>query len=99
MDFADDPEFRSLIREFAQQFPARRDALRAALEQDDFRTVADAAHKLAGCASAYGFDELGQRARQCEQAIVGGGDAPTCRRQGEALVAALDAAEASSRAA
>jgi HPt (histidine-containing phosphotransfer) domain-containing protein len=99
MDFADDPEFQALIREFASQFPARRDEVLAAMERKDFQSVAESAHKLAGCAAAYGFDELGQTARQCEQTIVAGGDEQACRDRGRALAALLHDATPGSQAA
>lgn len=89
MEFADDPEFQALIREFTSQFPSRRDEVLAALEREDFQSVAESAHKLAGCAAAYGFDDLGQTARRCEQTIVTGGDEQACREQSRALVALL----------
>ena len=99
MEYADDPEFQALIRAFSGQFSSRRDEVLAALERSDFQAVAELAHKLAGCAEAYGFDELGRQARQCEQAIRNGGDASTCREEGEAFASALHRAVGGAQAA
>lgn len=99
MEFADDPEFQALIREYSSQFPSRRDEVLAALERGDFQAVAELAHKLAGCAAVYGFEELGRQARQCEQAIRNGGNELTCREQGQSFASELHRAIAASLAA
>lgn len=99
MDLFDDPEFQSLIREFVGDLAYRRDAMRDARSNGDYDTVAHWAHKIVGCAGAYGFEELGDTARACETVIRESDDAERRDAAAAALDAEIDAVMQRSRAA
>ncbi|GMU42309.1 MAG: Hpt domain-containing protein [Xanthomonadales bacterium] len=67
-----------LRRRYLDSFPAKADAFKAVLDrlsdgnQESIRELRDLAHKLAGSAGMYGFDELGQQAREIVHAVDAG---------------------------
>jgi|CXWL01.1.fsa_nt_gi HPt (histidine-containing phosphotransfer) domain-containing protein len=65
-----------LRNRYLESFPSKADAFAAALEAVDLkhdakeiRALRDLAHKLAGSAGMYGFDDLGLLAREIVRAI------------------------------
>jgi HPt (histidine-containing phosphotransfer) domain-containing protein len=98
MSFFDDPEFQALIRQFVGDLSNRLSLLEEAEAEGDLDAVAGIAHKIVGCASAYGFDELGETARACETQIRSDGDSPEVAGRIEALKGSLAAAVASKAA-
>lgn len=68
----------TLRRRYIDSFPVKAAAIDAASEalvgdgEGQLRTLRDLAHKLAGSAGMYGFDDLGQLARELVHAIDAG---------------------------
>lgn len=67
-----------LRRRYLESFPAKAAALNAVLDtlsdgnQESIRQLRDLSHKLAGSAGMYGFDDLGQHAREIVHAVDAG---------------------------
>ncbi|MFO1321696.1 MAG: ATP-binding protein [Burkholderiales bacterium] len=62
----DHPRLRVVARKFAEQMPARREAVEAAWRQRDYRTLADLAHWLKGSGGTAGFDVFTKPAKALE---------------------------------
>ncbi len=63
-----------LAERFAASASAERNALAAALAEEDRQAVRDQAHKLAGVAAMFGHAELGEAAFALETIVETGGD-------------------------
>lgn len=67
-----------LRRRYLESFPAKAAALNLVLDTlsdgnpESIRQLRDLAHKLAGSAGMYGFEELGQQAREIVHAVDAG---------------------------
>jgi HPt (histidine-containing phosphotransfer) domain-containing protein len=76
----DDPDFAEIVEMFVSRLRERATAMRAALEVDDFASLAELAHWLKGAGGTAGFDDFtapaGRLQRSAEEA-----DGTTCRRQ------------------
>ena len=67
-----------LRRRYLESFPAKAAAFNTVLDclsdgtPESIRQLRDLAHKLAGSAGMYGFDDLGQHAREIVHAVDAG---------------------------
>ncbi len=90
----------ALRRRYIDSFPAKGAALEAAMEglsvndPGTLQTLRLLAHKLAGSAGMYGFDDLGHLAREAVQAIDAGAGIPVVSGLARDLVARLAGARA-----
>jgi len=101
----DDPRMEALRTRYAASLPDKRAALLAAWQawraSDDapayLRELATQAHRLAGSAGSYGYDELGASASALDRLVASLPHAPgdTARLDDavRALLAAIDAAQ------
>ena len=72
IDIAVPEKLRPLIPKFLERTQAAVEQLRAALAAGDVRTLQDIGHRLRGTAGGYGFDQLGELAKQLEEAAKAG---------------------------
>lgn len=79
--FADDPDFRELLADFATAVPERRQELIDMHRMHDEKTLRTRAHQLKGTGGGYGFPELSALAAELERAC----DAHDAQRIAEAL--------------
>lgn len=64
-----DPEFAELVEYFLDELPNRIRELEDASDSADLSQLRLYAHRLKGCASGFGFPEVGSRAAQIESSI------------------------------
>jgi len=64
--YADDPDFRELLKYFVDVAAERRGELIAAYEADDLSLLTSIAHQLKGAGGGYGFDGLSEAAQTLE---------------------------------
>lgn len=64
-----DLDLRDLVELFVQELPKRVAALRAALEQHDYLTMARLSHQLKGSAGGYGFPQITDAAKVLESIV------------------------------
>ena len=64
---ASHPRLHKVVRSFAQQLPAKLQAMQAALERRDLAELAQLAHWLKGAGGTVGFDAFFEPARKLEQ--------------------------------
>jgi HPt (histidine-containing phosphotransfer) domain-containing protein len=69
-EFADDPEFRELLVEFAAAMPERRDGLIGAYRTGEYDLLRTRAHQLKGAGGGFGFPRLTEMAAALEKACV-----------------------------
>lgn len=69
--FSDDPEMRELVDYFLADLTRRVESLRSALDAEDALVLRRLAHQLAGAAAGYGFAEIGDAAREVDEAARG----------------------------
>jgi HPt (histidine-containing phosphotransfer) domain-containing protein len=67
-EFADDPEFRELLEEFAAAMPVRREGLLEAHRTAAYALLRQRAHQLKGAGGGFGFPQLSELAAELEQA-------------------------------
>jgi HPt (histidine-containing phosphotransfer) domain-containing protein len=72
IDIAVPAKLRPLIPRFLERTNAALGQLQAALAAGDTRTLQDISHQLRGTAGGYGFDHLGELAKQLEEAVRAG---------------------------
>lgn len=65
-------KLRPLIPKFLERTNAALAQLQAALAAGDARTLQDIGHRLRGTAGGFGFDQLGEFAKQLEEAAKAG---------------------------
>jgi histidine phosphotransfer protein HptB len=68
--FADDPDFRDLLVEFAAAMPERRDGLIGAYRAGAYDLLRTRAHQLKGAGGGFGFPRLTEMAAELEKACV-----------------------------
>jgi HPt (histidine-containing phosphotransfer) domain-containing protein len=68
--FADDPDFRELLVEFAAAMPERREGLIGAYRASEYDLLRTRAHQLKGAGGGFGFPRLSEMAAALEQACV-----------------------------
>ncbi len=73
--FADDPEMRELIAEFAGEMPKRAETLLQLLNESRLAELRSLAHQLKGAGSGYGFDMLSEAAAALEATLLRQGQA------------------------
>jgi HPt (histidine-containing phosphotransfer) domain-containing protein len=75
-----DPAIQSLLAaardQFAAGLGARLDTLDVLVAAGTWEEVRRGVHRLRGAAATYGFEALGQRAAQIEEALLEANDAP-----------------------
>ncbi len=69
-EFADDPDFRELLVEFAAAMPERRDGLIGAFRTGEYDLLRTRAHQLKGAGGGFGFPRLTEMAAALEKACV-----------------------------
>lgn len=92
-DWERDPEIAALKREFVESFPSRVAALSTALNGPGGVQAGDLerlAHKLAGAALTYGFEEIGAAADRVEELSAGAADADALGRAARRLIELLE---------
>jgi len=62
-----DDERVAMLAKFVQGLPARMDEIERALHNEDRELLARAAHRLAGAAGLFGFQQIAQSARTLEE--------------------------------
>ena len=80
-----------LADRFRERARADRLALIAAEEESDRPGLRDIAHRLAGLAAMFGFDAVGERASELEDAIDRDAAPDVVHQRTAALIAALEA--------
>lgn len=68
-ELASDLDLRDLVELFVQELPKRVAALQAALEQQDYLTMARLSHQLKGSAGGYGFPQITDAAKALESIV------------------------------
>src|SRR5260370_36042950 len=68
--FADDPDFRELLVEFAAAMPERRDGLIGAQRSGEYDLLRTRAHQLKGAGGGFGFPRLTELATALEKACL-----------------------------
>jgi HPt (histidine-containing phosphotransfer) domain-containing protein len=68
--FADDPDFRDLLVEFAAAMPERRDGLIGAHRSGEYDLLRTRAHQLKGAGGGFGFPQLTELAAALEKACI-----------------------------
>src|SRR5882757_577962 len=74
--FADDPDFRELLEEFAAALPERRDGLIGAHQSGAYDVLRTKAHQLKGAGGGFGFPQLSELAAELEQTCLSQDPAP-----------------------
>ncbi|MCB9880519.1 MAG: response regulator [Planctomycetes bacterium] len=69
-----DPEFRTMVEEFRDDLDERIQAMRAAVEIEDWSRLESLAHQLKGAAGGFGFFELSDVSGRLEAELRGGND-------------------------
>jgi len=72
-------KLRPLMPKFLERSAADMERLRAAAAAGDAGTLEQIGHRLRGAAGSYGFDQLGELAKQLEQAAKAGDSASFLR--------------------
>jgi histidine phosphotransfer protein HptB len=67
-EFANDPDFRELLEEFAAAMPVRREGLLEAHRSAAYDLLRQRAHQLKGAGGGFGFPQLSELAAELEQA-------------------------------
>lgn len=67
-EYADDPDFRELLEEFAAAVPERRQGLVDAHRANDQTALRMRAHQLKGAGGGFGFPQLSELAAELERA-------------------------------
>jgi len=70
MDFADDPEFQALVRQFVTELPEKMHQIHKAVEKRDWVELRTRVHKLKGLGTSFGYPELSEISAQIQRAIV-----------------------------
>jgi len=65
-EFADDPEFQSLQRQFEHELPAKLTAIQHAAVHNDWVELKSLVHKLKGLGSSFGYPELSRIAEDIQ---------------------------------
>ena len=68
--FADDPDFRELLEEFAAALPERRQSLIGAHHSEAYDDLRARAHQLKGAGGGFGFPRLSELAAELEQSCL-----------------------------
>ena len=87
-----DPRLVKLALEFREGLSPRLEALDRALAREDLHEVRRIAHTISGTAGSYGFAELGDQARNLDQALRSGLDLSQLKLPVQALRGALEQA-------
>jgi HPt (histidine-containing phosphotransfer) domain-containing protein len=66
--YADDPDFRKLLEQFAAAMPERICALRESHRSAGYDLLSSQAHQLKGAGGGFGFPQLTELAADLEQA-------------------------------
>ncbi len=91
--YADDPDMREIVREFAAEAPERAvllERLLAAGELKDLRTLA---HQLKGAGGGYGFPQVTAAAAALEKAVLEGASAGVLKARCDVLCELLSSLE------
>lgn len=72
--YEDDPDMLEIVREFAEEAPARAVELETRLEDGDLEKLRTLAHQLKGAGGGYGFPQVTELAAELEQALKQGMD-------------------------
>ena len=67
-EYADDPDYRELLEEFAGAVPVRRQGLIDAHRAEDQKSLRMRAHQLKGAGGGFGFPQLSVLAADLERA-------------------------------
>ena len=70
LDFADDPEFQALVRQFTGELPEKMHKIQRAVENQDWVELRSQVHKLKGLGTSFGYPELSEISAQIQHAIV-----------------------------
>ena len=68
--FADDPDFRGLLEEFAAALPDRRQRLIGAHHSEAYDDLRTRAHQLKGAGGGFGFPRLSELAAELEHSCI-----------------------------
>jgi HPt (histidine-containing phosphotransfer) domain-containing protein len=68
----DDPDYAELVTEFVSHVPDRIKSIRAAMAQNDTRSLCTLIHQLKGACGSYGFHELTPLASHLEGELRSG---------------------------
>ena len=60
MDFADDPEFQALLRQFEDELPSKLNQIQTAAAKMDWVELKNLVHKLKGLGASFGYPELSE---------------------------------------
>jgi len=69
-EFADEPDFRELLRQFTAAMPERSSSLREAHRMAAYDDLRVQAHQLKGAGGGYGFLRLSELAAELEMACL-----------------------------
>jgi PAS domain S-box-containing protein len=83
----DSPEILAIVRAFADELPARAQAISEAERRGDLAEVAHLSHQLKGAAGSYGFQSITDAAAAVEWAATEGVGRDTLVRHADALAA------------
>ena len=72
--YEDDPDMLEIVREFAEEAPARAAELETQLEDGDLDRLRTLAHQLKGAGGGYGFPQVTELAAELEQSLKQGMD-------------------------
>jgi len=67
--YEDDPDMLEIVREFADDAPARAADLETRLGDGDMERLRTLAHQLKGAGGGYGFQQITDLAAELEQAV------------------------------
>lgn len=80
-----DEDFLELVELFVSELPGRVEAMRQAIEDNDWDALKRLAHQLKGAAGGYGFPTITDNARELEQSTEATADPASICRQIEEL--------------
>ncbi|WP_455209324.1 ATP-binding protein [Kaarinaea lacus] len=70
MDFADDPEFQALVRQFESELPEKIHLITLAVDKQDWVELKSLVHKLKGLGASFGYPILSDISAQIQSTIV-----------------------------
>ena len=69
-DYADDPEFQALVRQFENELPEKMRLIKTAADKQDWVELGSLVHKLKGLGASFGYPGLSEVSALIQSAIV-----------------------------